>query len=383
MAIAPVDAAPLPYGRQEIDDDDVAAVVAALHSDWLTTGPLVGELEQSFAAYVGSGHAVAVSSGTAALHAAYHVLDLAPGDEIVVPALTFVASANAAVFEGATPVFADVEPGTLLIDPRAAAALVGPRTKAIVGVDYAGQPCDWDALRAAADAHGLALVADGCHAPGARDGGRTVGTLADLTAFSLHPVKHFTTGEGGLVTTDDAALAARMRRFRNHGIGSDHRERAERGTFAYEMVELGFNYRLTDFQCALGISQLRHLDGWLARRRDLASRYDDALAGLAGVEPLAQRPGADHAYHLYVVQLADDLDRDAVFTALRGRGIGANVHYLPVHLHAFYRERFGTGPGLCPVAEAAYERILSLPLFPAMADDDVDRVVDALAEALA
>jgi perosamine synthetase len=383
VAIAPVDAAPLPYGRQEIDDDDVAAVVAALHSDWLTTGPLVGELEQSFAAYVGSGHAVAVSSGTAALHAAYHVLDLAPGDEIVVPALTFVASANAAVFEGATPVFADVEPGTLLIDPRAAAALVGPRTKAIVGVDYAGQPCDWDALRAAADAHGLALVADGCHAPGARDGGRTVGTLADLTAFSLHPVKHFTTGEGGLVTTDDAALAARMRRFRNHGIGSDHRERAERGTFAYEMVELGFNYRLTDFQCALGISQLRHLDGWLARRRDLASRYDDALAGLAGVEPLAQRPGADHAYHLYVVQLADDLDRDAVFTALRGRGIGANVHYLPVHLHAFYRERFGTGPGLCPVAEAAYERILSLPLFPAMADDDVDRVVDALAEALA
>lgn len=383
MAIAPVDAAPLPYGRQEIDDDDVAAVVAALRSDWLTTGPLVGELEQSFAAYVGSGHAVAVSSGTAALHAAYHVLDLAPGDEVVVPALTFVASANAAVFEGATPVFADVDPDTLLIDPHAAAALAGPRTKAIVGVDYAGQPCDWVALRAVADAHGLALVADGCHAPGARDGGRTVGTLADLTAFSLHPVKHFTTGEGGLVTTDDAALAAQMRRFRNHGIGSDHRERAERGTFAYEMVELGFNYRLTDFQCALGISQLRHLDGWLARRRDLASRYDDALAGLGGVEPLAQRPGADHAYHLYVVQLADGLDRDAVFTALRGRGIGANVHYLPVHLHAFYRERFGTGPGLCPVAEAAYERILSLPLFPAMADDDVDRVVDALAEALA
>jgi UDP-4-amino-4,6-dideoxy-N-acetyl-beta-L-altrosamine transaminase len=369
----------LPYGRQTIDDDDVAAVVAALRSDWLTTGPRVEEFEAAFATVTGAAHAVAVSSGTAALHASYHALGLGPGDEVIVPPLTFAATANAVLYAGATPVFADVDPATLLLDPDAVAAAIGPRTRAIAAVDYAGQPCDYAALRALAGEHGLALVADACHSLGGADAGRPVGTLADLSAFSLHPVKQVTTGEGGVVTTADPELAARLRRFRNHGIDSDHRARAAAGSWFYEQVELGFNYRITDVQCALGTSQLRKLGGWIERRRALAARYDELLAGVPGVEPLATRPGAEHAYHLYVVRL--EADREAVFRQLRTAGIGANVHYVPVHLHPYHRRRLGTGPGLCPVAEAAYERILSLPLFPAMADEDVDRVVRELERA--
>ncbi len=350
MAVAPElprRTAPLPYGRQWIDDDDIAAVVEVLRSDWLTTGPKVEEFEAAFAAQTGASEAVAVSSGTAALHLAIAALDLGPGDEVIVPSLTFAASANCVVYCGATPVFADVDPATLLLDVADAERRITPRTRAIVAVDYAGQPCDYDALR----------------------------TLADLSCFSLHPVKHITTGEGGVVTTDDAALAARLRRLRNHGIDTDHRLRAETGAWFYEVTELGFNYRLTDFQCALGLSQLGKLDSWIDTRRRLAAAYDDAFAAVDHVTPVTLRTDASHAYHLYVVQVAN---RDAVFAGLRARGIGANVHYVPVHLHPFYRERFGTGPGQCPVAESAYARILSLPLFPQMTADDAAFVVAAL-----
>ena len=370
---------PLPYGRHELDDDDVAAVLDVLRSDWLTTGPKVDEFERALADTVGTAHAVAVANGTAALHAAYAALGLGPGDEVVVPALTFAATANAAVYCGATPVFADVDAHTLLVDPAAAEALVGPRTRALVGVDYAGQPCDWDALRAVADRHGLALVADACHALGGTDAGRPVGSLAGLSTFSFHPVKPVTTAEGGAVTTDDADLAARMRTFRNHGITTDHRQRAEAGAWFYEQVELGFNYRLSDLQCALGITQLAKLGRFVARRSELAARYDELLADVPGAEPLAVRDGVRHAYHLYVVRVPG---RDRVFAALREAGIGANVHYVPVHLHPYYRRTLGTAEGLCPVAEAEAARILSLPLFPAMHDEDVDRVVRALAAAL-
>jgi perosamine synthetase len=367
--------APLPYGRQWIDDDDIAAVVEVLRSDWLTTGPKVEEFETAFAAETGAAHAVAVSSGTAALHLAMAALGIEPGDEVVVPALTFAASANCVVYCGGTPVFADVDPHTLLLDVEDVERRITPRTRAIVAVDYAGQPCDYDALRALADAHGLALVADACHSLGGADRGRPVGSLADVSCFSLHPVKHITTGEGGVLTLDDSVSASRLRALRNHGIATDHRQRAENGAWFYEMLELGFNYRLTDFQCALGTSQLRKLSGWIARRQELALRYDAAFAAVDGIEPLAVRPDASHAYHLYVVQVAN---RDTVFAGLRARGIGANVHYVPVHLHPFYRERFGTGPGLCPAAEAAYERILSLPLYPQLEDGDVDFVVSSL-----
>ena len=371
----------LPYGRQSIDETDIAAVVAALRSDWLTTGPRVAEFEDAFARAVGAREAVAVSSGTAALHASLAALEVGPGDEVIVPALTFAASANAAVYQGATPVFADVEADTLLVDHRCVAALIGSRTRAIVAVDYAGQPCDYTELRRVTGR--LPLVADACHALGASDRGRPVGTLAELSTFSLHPVKHVTSGEGGMVTTESPELAARMRTFRNHGITTDHRQREQAGHWEYDMPELGFNYRLTDIQCALGRSQLARLTDWIARRRTIAARYDAALADLAGVSPLRTRSGAVHAYHLYVVQLDEariGADRASVFRALRALGIGVNVHYRPVHLHSFYRRQFGYGPGLCPVAEREYTRILTLPLFPAMTDEDVEDVIGALHE---
>jgi UDP-4-amino-4,6-dideoxy-N-acetyl-beta-L-altrosamine transaminase len=372
--------AALPYGRQCIDEDDIAAVVEVLRSDWLTTGPRVAEFEGAFAAETGAGEAVAVSSGTAALHLAMAALRIRPGDEVIVPALTFAASANCVVYCGGTPVFADIDAETLLLDPADVSRRITPRTRAIVAVDYAGQPCDYDALRALADEHGLALVADACHSLGATEHGRPTGSLADLTCFSLHPVKHITTGEGGMITTGDGELAARLRSLRNHGITTDHRERSESGAWFYEMVELGFNYRLTDFQCALGQSQLRKLPAWIERRQELASLYDAEFAKAPGVDRLAVRPDVSHAYHLYVVRVAE---RDRVFGTLRDAGIGANVHYVPVHLHPFYRERFGTGPGLCPVAEQAYAEILSLPLFPQMDDGDAAFVIEAVTAAAA
>lgn len=370
----------LPYGHQWLDDQDIAAVVEVLRSDWLTTGPKVVEFEHAFARFVGAREAVAVSNGTAALHAAMYAIGIGPGDEVIVPAMTFAASANCVVYQGGTPVFADVDADTLLLDPVQVEAKITTRTKAIIAVDYAGQPCDYDMLRSVADRHGLPLVADACHAIGGNYRGRPVGTLADLNTFSFHPVKHITTGEGGVVTTDDPELAWRMRVFRNHGITSDHRQREQQGSWFYEMVDLGYNYRLTDFQCALGLSQLRKLPAWVARRQAIARQYEAAFAQLPVVKPLAVRPEVSHAYHLYVVGLNPTLraTRAQVFAGLRAEGIGVNVHYVPVHLHPFYRTRFGTGPGLCPIAEQAYDRVLSLPMFPQMTDEDVEDVVCAV-----
>jgi perosamine synthetase len=374
----------IPYGRQSIDDDDIAAVVRVLKSDWLTTGPEIAALESDFARFCGAAEAVAVSSGTAALHAAYHALGLGPGDEVIVPALTFAATANAAAYLGATPVFCDIEADTLLIDPQDAERRITPRTKAIAAVDYAGQPCDYEALGRICARHGLALIADACHAVGGAERGRPVGTLADLSTFSLHPVKHFTSGEGGLVTTEDPELARRMRRFRNHGITTDHRQRAAAGSFAYDMVELGFNYRLTDLQCALARSQLRKLPRWVERRREIARHYDAAFAGLPGVTVPRVRPEAQHAYHLYPLRFDAAFlgrDRDGIFAELRERGIGTAVHYRPVYLHSFYRRRFDTAPGLCPNAEHVYQELLSIPMFSAMTDAEISTVIHAVTAA--
>jgi len=373
----------LPYGHQYLDEDDIAAVVEALRSDWLTTGPRVAEFEREFSRAVGANEAVAVSSGTAALHAAMFALGIGPGDEVIVPAVTFAASANCVVYQGGTPVFADVDADTLLLDPAKAESKTTPRTRAIVAVDFAGQPCDYEALRAIARKHNLALVADACHALGAGYRGQPVGSLAGLSAFSFHPVKHITTGEGGMVTTNDPDFARRMRVFRNHGITTDHRQRESQGSWCYEMVELGYNYRLTDIQCALGMSQLAKLPAWIARRRAIATEYNRAFSDLTEVRPLRVRPDAQHAYHLYVTQLQLEqmkVDRARVFAALRAENIGVNVHYVPVHLHPFYRKRFGTRPGACPVAEKAYDRLLTLPLFPAMSNTDVADVIWAVAK---
>jgi perosamine synthetase len=372
----------LPYGKQEISDADVKAVVEALSSGWLTTGPRVSEFENAFANWCGAKEGVAVNSGTAALHAAMRAIELKPGEEVIVPAITFAASANAAIYEGGVPVFADVEYDTLLIDPASVAGRITPKTRAIVAVDYAGQPADYDSLRALAQQHHLALIADACHAPGATYKGRRTGTLADISCFSFHPVKHLTTCEGGMAVTDDAAMATHMRRFRNHGIDSDHRSRDAAGAHAYNMAELGFNYRLPDVQCALGLAQLQRLSGWVAARQRIAMLYDEALAGVKGVRPLKHHDDRTHAYHLYVVRLDDGIDRDRVFSRLRAEGVGANVHYAPVYLHSHYA-KLGYKPGLCPNAEAAYRQILTLPMFPAMTASDVRRVVAALTKATA
>jgi perosamine synthetase len=310
-----------------------------------------------------------------------YALRIGPNDEVIVPAMTFSATANCVVFQGGTPVFSDVDPGTLLINPASVEANITHRTKAIIAVDFAGQPCDYDSLRALANRHRLTLVADACHSLGGSYKGLPVGSLAKLNTFSFHPVKHITTGEGGMITTNNPELAKRMRVFRNHGITTDHRQRETLGSWFYEMVELGYNYRITDVQCALGLSQLKKLLGWVARRQEIARHYDTIFADLSSIEPLHVRADLSHAYHLYVIRLnLEELqaDRADVFAALRAEGIGVNVHYIPVHLHPFYRNRFGTGPGMCPVAEAAYEQILSLPIHPKLTDYEVNYVIDNL-----
>lgn len=369
----------IPYGKQVISEQDIEAVASILRSDWLTTGPSVAEFEGVVKDFAGVTHGVTVSSGTAALHCAMYAVGISPGDEVIVPAMTFAATANAVIYQGGVPIFADVEKDTLLLSPENAEALITPRTKAIVAVDYAGQPCDYTALRTIADKYNLALITDACHALGAESHGRRVGSLADISVFSFHPVKHITTGEGGMAVTDNPEYAHRMRLFRNHGISTDFREREKQGSWEYEMVDLGFNYRMTDFQCALGISQVHSLPDFLNRRCQIAKRYAEAFSKSDNVFPLKVNTDIRHAWHLYVVKLSGKLiNRKEVFQAMRSAGIGVNVHYLPVHLHPFYSQRFGYGPELCPVAEEAYHHILSLPIWPGMSDDDVDTIIERL-----
>ncbi|MFO7765400.1 MAG: UDP-4-amino-4,6-dideoxy-N-acetyl-beta-L-altrosamine transaminase [Pelovirga sp.] len=364
----------LPYGRQQVSEEDIAAVVEVLRSDWLTTGPKGREFEQALSAYVACAEAVAVANGTAALHAACAAAGIGPGDEVIVPAITFAATANAVVYLGATPVFADVDPATLLVDIASVESKMTHQTKAVIAVDYAGQPCDYDALRQLAQQHNLVLIADASHSLGAAYKGRRCGSLADLTTFSFHPVKPLTTAEGGAVCTTNPDYAERMRRFRNHGISMEHQQRSD---WRYEMTDLGFNYRLSDLQSALGISQLKKIDEQIARRQHLAAAYRRHLADSEAIRPLSTLSAVDHGYHLFVVKVPAS-QREEIFHALSRQGIGVNVHYLPVYLHPFYRDRFNYGAGLCPVAEQVYEEIISLPIFPAMTEEDVARVVTAL-----
>ena len=371
----------LTYGRQIIDETDIREVAAVLKSDWLTTGPKIKEFEDEFAQFLGVSHAVAVSSGTAALHCAMHALGIVPGDEVIVPPMTFAATANCILYQGGSPVFADVEQETLLIDPVAVKKKITPKTKAIIAVDYAGQPCKYEELREIAHRHGIMLVADACHSLGATYNGRKVGTLADLSCFSFHPVKHITTGEGGMVVTNDPDMAAKIRCFRNHGFTTDHVQRDAQGTWYYEMHDLGFNYRITDFQCALGLSQLKKLPGWIEKRRQVAEHYAEELADLPFLRPLAIRGDLQHAYHLYVVRFkngTNGISRDKLFSRLRAEGIGVNVHYIPVHLHPFYQKKFGNNIGNFPVAETAFKEIISLPMHAGLVDMDIDRVIQTV-----
>ncbi|MEK7444852.1 MAG: aminotransferase class I/II-fold pyridoxal phosphate-dependent enzyme, partial [candidate division NC10 bacterium] len=367
----------LPYARQSIDAEDIAAVSRALAGDWVTQGPGVKQFEEALAAVAGARHAVVVANGTAALHAACWAAGLGPDDEVITTSLTFAATANAVVYQGARPVFADIDGATLNLDPDAVKRLATARARALLAVDFAGLPCDWDALGALALEHGWLLIADAAHSLGGALGERPVGTLADLTTFSFHPAKLITSGEGGAVVTDRDDLAERLRIARHHGIRYQDPARPWR----YEIDVPGHNFRLTDFQCALGLSQLARLERFWAARDRLARRYRERLAGSPFLELPALPADRRHGWHLFVVLLRLErltVDRDTVLSALRAENIGATLHYPLVHLHPFYRRRFGCGPGLCPIAEAAERRLVTLPLFPSMSEADQDDVLQAL-----
>lgn len=371
----------LPYGRQSIEEDDIQAVVETLRSDWLTTGPKIPEFEEAFAAWVGARYAVSFSSGTAALHGAAFAAGIGTADEAITTPLTFAATANCVLYQNGTPVFADVSSDTLNLDPERVAAKVSPRTKALLPVDYAGHPADLDAMMNIAERQGLVVIEDACHALGAEYKGKRVGSIAHMTVFSFHPVKHLTTGEGGMVTTDNPVYADALRKFRNHGISSGARDRQQAGQWHYEMVLLGYNYRLTDIACALGMSQLKKLEANLKRRREIAARYTTAFREIAGVYPPEVRGDVLPAWHLYPIRLVLpklSAGRAEIFRALRAENIGVNVHYIPAHLHPYYREHFGYRGGEFPIAENAYESLISLPMFHGMSDEDADDVIRAV-----
>jgi UDP-4-amino-4,6-dideoxy-N-acetyl-beta-L-altrosamine transaminase len=375
----------LPYGRQEISDDDVAAVAEALRADLITQGPLIDRFERAVADHVGARHAVALANGTAALHAAAFAAGVGPGDEVITSPMTFAASANCALYLGGRPRFVDISASDWNLDTAAVAAAAGERTRAIVAVSYTGLPVDLAPLERVRDR--VTVIEDAAHALGGRRDGRMVGGPggADMTMFSLHPVKAMTTGEGGLVTTEDDELARRLRLFRTHGLTRESvRPGPTDGAWRYDMEALGFNYRVTDFQCALGLSQLRRLDDWVGRRNEIAQRYRELLAGEERIElPPTAPPGSLHGYHLFVVRVRDGAEaRLRVFERLREAGIWVQVHYIPVYRLRYYRETLGYPQDKCPVAESLYAGAISIPMFPALRDSDIERVVDELRAAL-
>ena len=373
----------LPYGRQWVSPEDIEAVIDVLESDWITTGPKVEEFERTVANKAGALHGVAVSNGTTALHAAYAAAGIGPGDEVIVPAITFASTANMVILRGAKPIFADVDKNTLLIDPESVRSLITDRTKAIVGVDYAGQPFDHLKLKKICHDRQILLISDAAHSLGGAHEGSPVGSLADITTFSFHPVKPITTGEGGMVVTDSEEFANKARAMRGHGIDATFREREAENTFEYDVSSLGSNYRITDFQCALGISQISRLDEWIAKRNWIADLYDSGLSNIEGISPIGRREGVLNAFHLYVVRVDKSRfgsDRGSVFRHLRESNIGVNVHYRPIYQFSYYRRKYGDLSGSCPNSEKAYEEILSLPIFPGMDLEDVNRVVDGIAK---
>ncbi|RED65061.1 UDP-4-amino-4,6-dideoxy-N-acetyl-beta-L-altrosamine transaminase [Cohnella lupini] len=372
----------LPYGRQWIDERDVDSVVSALRGDFLTTGPLVPEFERKIAAKAGARYAVAFSNGTAALHAACYAAGIGPGDEVITTPMTFAASANCVLYQGGTPVFADIDERTYNIDPDAVERLITKRTKAIIPVDFTGQPADLSAIRRLADKYGLIVIEDAAHALGATYRSRPIGSVSDMTMFSLHPVKHITAGEGGVITTDSEEFHLKLLQFRNHGIVRDPilLENESPGRWYYEMQSLGFNYRLTDISAALAVSQLDKLDDFVARRKRIAQAYDHAFLEWEAIHTPYQEDTGDSSWHLYVIRL--DLGklnagRDEIFERLYQLNIGVNLHYIPVYLHPHY-QRLGYPQGLCKKAEELYSSMITLPLFPAMTDEDVEDVIHAV-----
>ena len=390
----------IPYGRQSIDDADIEAVVKVLKSDYLTTGPAVAAFEKKVADYVGAKYAVAVSNGTAALHVACLAAGIGAGDEVVTTPITFAASANCVLYCGGTPVFADIDPDTYNISPVELERKITSRTKAIIPVHYTGQPCDMDAILEIAHKHDLLVIEDGAHALGASYKGKKIGSIADMTCFSFHPVKPVTTGEGGMIVTDNEELYRKLVLYRSHGITRDNdmmqqyedqlrqssdpalQEAADMlrgdvmdpGGWYYQQLELGYNYRITDIACALGASQMDKLDCFLERRRQIAGKYDEAFADIPQIKTPWQQEGCQSGWHLYMIQTMERSRRE-VFDGLRQAGIGVNVHYIPVYRHPYY-QRNGYAGVHCLNAEAFYERAVSLPIFPGLTGSQQDYVIE-------
>ena len=367
----------IPYGKQTIEQDDIQAVVDVLKSDFLTTGPKIAEFEQTVADYVGAKYAVAISNGTSALHAACFAAGIGPGDEVITTPLTFAASANCVLYCGGTPVFADVDPKTYNIDPDDIRRKITDRTKAIIAVHLAGQPCDMDAIHSIAREHGLIVIEDGAHALGSVYKGKKVGSLSDMTTFSFHPVKPITTGEGGMIVTDNEDFYKKMVLFRSHGITRDDSMMTRNdGPWFYQQFDLGYNYRITDIQCALGCSQMKKLDRFLARRKEIVARYNEAFADCDNIITPYQLSDTESGWHLYIVQVKN-CDRRQVFENMREKGIGVNVHYIPVYMHPYYQEH-GYENVHCANAEEIYYHIISLPLYPGLTSEQQDYVIDTL-----
>ena len=372
----------IPYGRQCISEDDIDAVVRVLRGDWLTTGPYVEEFEKEICRYVGCKYAVAVNSGTSALDIAIQALQISQGSEVITTPFTFAADANAVMYNGLVPVFADIEKETRNIDPQSIREKITGRTKAIIYVDYAGQPCNIDEIRKIADEHSLYLIDDACHALGAEYHGKKIGNFGDMTILSFHPVKHITTGEGGAVLTNNKELYDFLKLARTHGIdkGAYQRFCATPG-WGYDMKFLGRNYRITDIQAALGTSQIKKLDSFVKRRNEIAKIYNEAFASVPEVKAPVTLRDVKHAWHIYTI-LLNGPKRDDVYNKIKALGIGVNVHYIPVYRLSYYKELFNIDPKFYPVTEDVFSRIITLPLYPMMSDDEVQCVIKAVKKAV-
>jgi UDP-4-amino-4,6-dideoxy-N-acetyl-beta-L-altrosamine transaminase len=372
----------IPYGHQWIDENDIEEVVNVLKSDWITTGPKIAEFDDALCRSIGCKYAVAVNSGTSGLDIAVQTLNLPAGSEVITTPFTFVATTNAIIYNNSKPVFADIEKETRNINPDEVRKKITEKTKAIIYVDYAGQPCDIEELKEIAVEHDLFLIEDACHAIGAEYKAKKVGTLADMTIFSFHPVKHITTGEGGAVVTNNEEFYEKLKMLRNHGIDKSALDRfGPEAGWAYDLKLLGRNYRITDFQAALGISQLKKLDEFIKRQAKIVARYNEAFEAISEIETPVVLPYVKPAWHIYTV-LLDGIDRDKFFSKMREKNIGVNVHYIPIYRFSYYQEHFNNNPSDFPVTEEVFSKIVTLPLFSKMADDEVLNVIEIVKESI-
>lgn len=368
----------LSYGRQIIDEEDIQAVVDTLRSPFLTQGPKIVEFEQAIARYVGSKYAVAFCNGTAALHAACYAAGIEEGDEVITTPITFAASANCVRYVGGTVVFADIDPQTYNIDTTEIEKKITSRTKAIIPVDFTGQPADMDKIMEIAKKHNLTVIEDGAHSLGAVYKGRKVGTLADMTMFSFHPVKPITTAEGGIIVTDNEDYYRKLQLFRSHGIEkTDHA--IQQGDWYYEMTDLGYNYRMTDIQAALGLSQLKKIENFIHRRHEIVEMYNNGFEDNPNFIIPKQLEGTISGWHLYMIQLKVTKSRQEVFNKMRNRNIGVHVHYIPVYWHPYY-QNLGYEKGICPIAEHWYNNVLTLPIHPSLSNKEIEFIINSLKE---